>query len=117
MQDLIFNTHDIILLVTIYQSILFALLVWTIKHERHQSDYFLIGFLLTQAAIPLHLLVNFGDGFRLVALDFFPDSYRIFEIAYWLEGLLLFGIRDRLSTKTLNSLSLTFCLSRQPFCI
>ena len=89
MQDLIFNTHDIILLVTIYQSILFALLVWTIKHERHQSDYFLIGFLLTQAAIPLHLLVNLGDGFRQVALDFLPDSYRIFEIAYWLEGLLL----------------------------
>lgn len=89
MDKLLFNTHDIILLATIYQSILFALLIFTIKHERHKSDYFLMGFLLTQAAIPLHLLINYGDGFKLVALNFSPNLYRIFETAYWLEGPLL----------------------------
>lgn len=64
-------------------------LVLTVKKERHQSDYFLVGFLLAHAAIPLHLLVNYGEGFRFIALDFSPNLYRIFESAYWLEGPLL----------------------------
>ncbi len=89
MQDLIFNTHDIILLVTIYQSILFALLILLVPHKRHKSDIFLIGFLITQAFIPLHLLINYGDGFRLIALEASPNLYRFFETAYWLEGPLL----------------------------
>ncbi len=89
MKELIFNTHDIVLLATIYQSILFALLIRVVKHDRHPSDYFLIGFLLTQSAIPFHILINYGEEFRFIALNFLPDSYRIFEIAYWLEGPLL----------------------------
>jgi len=89
LKDLIFNTHDIILLATIYQSILFALLIFMVKKDRHKSDYFLIGFLLTQAAIPLHILINYGDAFRIIALNTSPNLYRIFEIAYWLEAPLL----------------------------
>ena len=95
LQELIFNTHDIILLATIYQSILFALLIFLAKHKRHKSDFYLIGFLLAQAAIPLHLLINYGDAFRLVALEVSPNLYRIFEIAYWLEApLLLWYVRS-----------------------
>ncbi len=60
-----------------------------VKKERHPSDFYLIGFLLTQAAIPLHLLINYGDGFRLIALNTSPNLYRIFETAYWLEAPLL----------------------------
>lgn len=60
-----------------------------VKKERRKSDYFLIGFLLTQAAIPLHILINYGDGFRLIALSTSPNLYRIFETAYWLEAPLL----------------------------
>ena len=89
MQKLLFNAHDIILLVTIYQCLLFVLLIFIIKKNRHQSDFFLAGFLLTQAAIPLHLLVNYGTGFRSVALNFSPDLFHLFETAYWLEGPLL----------------------------
>lgn len=89
MEKILFNTHDIILLVTIYQCILFALLIFIVNQDRRQNDYFLIGFLLTQAAIPLHILVNYGAEFRYVALAASPDLYRIFEIAYWLEGPLL----------------------------
>jgi len=65
----IFNFHDIILLTTIYQSLFFALLIFATKHDR-KSDVFLIGFLLTQAAIPFHILVNYGEEFRFIALDF-----------------------------------------------
>jgi len=84
----IFNFHDIILLTTIYQCLLFAFLIFAVKHDR-KSDFFLIGFLLTQAAIPLHILVNYGEEFRFIALELSPNLYKIFEIAYWLEGPLL----------------------------
>ena len=95
LQELIFNTHDIILLATIYQSILFALLIFLAKRNRQTSDYYLIGFLLAQAAIPLHLLINYGDGFRLIALNVSPNLFKLFEIAYWLEApLLLWYIRS-----------------------
>ena len=89
MDQLIFNTHDVILLTTIYQSILFGLLIFWVKRDHHQSEYFLIGFLLVQAAIPLHILINYGEAFRFIALDISPNLYRAFEIAYWLEGPLL----------------------------
>jgi len=89
LDQLIFNTHDVILLTTIYQSILFGLLIFWVKRDHHQSEYFLIGFLLVQAAIPLHILINYGEAFRFIALDISPNLYRAFEIAYWLEGPLL----------------------------
>lgn len=89
MDKLIFNTHDIILLATIYQSILFGLLIFMVKRDRHLSDYFLIGFLLVQAATPLHVLINYGEAFRFIALETSPNLYRAFEVAYWLEGPLL----------------------------
>jgi AraC-like DNA-binding protein len=69
--------------------VLFALLIFFVHQDRHQNDYFLIGFLLTQAAIPLHILVNYGAEFRFIALSASPDLFRVFEIAYWLEGPLL----------------------------
>ena len=88
MEKTIFNFHDIILLTTIYQCLLFAFLIFAAKHDR-KSDSFLIGFLLTQAAIPLHILVNYGEEFRFIALEMSPNLYKIFETAYWLEGPLL----------------------------
>ena len=94
MENTIFNFHDIILLTTTYQSILFAVLIFAIKHDR-KSDFFLIGFLLTQAAIPLHILINYGEEFRFIALEISPNLYNFFDIAYWLEGpLLLFYTRS-----------------------
>lgn len=88
MEETLFNFHDIILLTTIYQSLLFAALIFAVRHDR-KSDIFLIGFLLTQAAIPLHTLINYGAEFRFIALDLSPNLYRSFEVAYWLEGPLL----------------------------
>lgn len=94
LERLIFNTHDIVLLATIYQCVLFAMLLFVVRHQRRMADYFLVGFLLTQAAIPLHILVNYGAEFRYIALNISPNLYRVFEIAYWIEGpLLLWYIR------------------------
>jgi len=55
----------------------------------------LAAFLLAQAAIPLDNLINYGEAFRLVALDISPNLFFTFGLAYWLEApLLLLYIRS-----------------------
>jgi len=96
MYELLFNTHDVVLLITAYLCGLFALLL-LLPHgdSRRQSSFFLAGFLLTQAAIPIDILITFGAGFRQVALNFSPNIFNLFDLAYWLEGpFLLFYTRS-----------------------
>ena len=44
MYDVIFNTHDVVLLMTAYQCILFALLLLTIKRDKYIRNVFLAFF-------------------------------------------------------------------------
>ncbi len=89
MSDYIFNFHDTVLLATGFQSLLFIFLILLVKHERHISDYFLIGFFLAQIAIPIHVLVNYSAEIRAIGLQISPNLLHIFDIAYWIEGPLL----------------------------
>ncbi|WP_303522735.1 AraC family transcriptional regulator [Psychrosphaera sp. 1_MG-2023] len=95
MKSVIFNTHDLVLIFTMYICILFALFLVTLKKGKKLSNYLLAAFLLTQAAIPLDNLINFGEAFRLVALEYSPNLFYTFGLAYWLEApLLLLYIRS-----------------------
>ena len=89
MSNAIFNFHDSLLLATTFQSLIFVFLIAVIKKDLHLSDYFLIGFFLAQAAIPVHLLILYGDVFRVVAVEQSPHLFQLFDIAYWIEGPLL----------------------------
>jgi AraC-like DNA-binding protein len=86
MYQVIFNTHDVVLLMTAYQCILFAILLLTIKREKFLSNFFLAFFLLQQAAIPLDILISFGAEFRNVALSWSPNLFYVFGFGYWLEA-------------------------------
>jgi len=85
----ILNFHDTVLLATGFQSLLFIFLILLVKHERHISDYFLIGFFIAQIAIPMHVLVNYNYEIRILGLQISPNLLHIFDIAYWVEGPLL----------------------------
>lgn len=86
MYEVIFNTHDVVLLMTAYQCVLFAILLLSIKRDRRVSNIFLAFFLLQQAAIPLDILISFGAEFRQVALDWSPNLFYVFGFGYWLEA-------------------------------
>ncbi|MCO4822419.1 MAG: AraC family transcriptional regulator [Flavobacteriaceae bacterium] len=60
-----------------------------IKKGKRKSNILLALFLLSYAAIPLDTLINFGEAFRQFAIDFSPNVFYIFGIAYWLEAVLL----------------------------
>lgn len=89
MDRLLFNFHDVILLMTTYQCTLFALLLLAFRRTHALSNVLLAGFLMTQAAIPLDILINFGAGFRDWAIEVSPNLFFVFGMAYWLEGPVL----------------------------
>lgn len=95
MKTVLYNTHDLALIFTVYQCLLFALFLMTIKKGKRLSNLLLAGFLITQAAIPLDNLINFGEAFRLFALEISPNLFYTFGLAYWLEApILLLYIRS-----------------------
>lgn len=89
MDATIFNAHDVVLLMTCYQCLLYASLLLVSPGRSRSRNCFLALFLLSQAAIPLDILINFGAEFRYVALNISPNLFYIFGFAYWLEGPLL----------------------------
>ncbi len=89
MYSTIFNMHDVILLMTVYQCTLFAILLFTIKGPKRASNILLGLFLLQQAAIPLDILISFGAEFRSVALEISPNLFYVFDSGYWIEAPLL----------------------------
>ncbi|GAA6151525.1 helix-turn-helix domain-containing protein [Pseudoteredinibacter isoporae] len=89
MDTLLFNFHDLVLVGTTYQCLLFALLLLLSPNKNRVSQILLACFLLTQAFIPMDILVNFGAGFKSWALEASPDLFYAFGVAYWLEGPLL----------------------------
>ncbi|MCX2794762.1 helix-turn-helix domain-containing protein [Microbulbifer thermotolerans] len=89
MDILLFNFHDVVLLMTSYQCTLFGLLLFVVKRENRLSNLFLALFLFSQALIPIDILISFGAGFRQWAIQTSPNLFYVFGFAYWLEGPLL----------------------------
>ncbi|MDO3383335.1 helix-turn-helix domain-containing protein [Gilvimarinus algae] len=89
MDSVIFNTHDVVLLMTAYQCILYSILLLAVSRGHMPKNLFLALFLFSHAAIPLDILINFGEEFRYVAMDISPNLFYVFGFAYWLEGPLL----------------------------
>ena len=108
MSDPVFNIHDTLLLATAFQSFLFVLLIMIAKHDHHISDYFLVGFFLAQIAIPAHILINYGEVFKIIALDASPNLFRVFDVAYWLEGPFLLWYTRALLYKNFKLASIDF---------
>ncbi|RBP52844.1 AraC family transcriptional regulator [Arenicella xantha] len=80
---------------TAFLCLLFALLLLTLKSSKRTSNIFLSLFLIQQAAIPLDILISFGEEFRSVALNYSPNLFYFFSYGYWLEApLLLWYVRS-----------------------
>lgn len=95
MKSVLFNTHDLALIFTMFMCILFAAFLVTLKKGKRLSHYLLAAFLIAQAAIPLDNLINFGEAFRVFALEISPNLFYSFGLAYWVEApLLLLYIRS-----------------------
>lgn len=88
LKQVLFNFHDVILLITVYLCLLFALLVFTRKGPKMQGAL-LAAFLVCHAAIPLDILISFGEAFSPWLAERAPNLFHVFGGAYWLDAPIL----------------------------
>jgi len=89
MNTVLFNFHDLILIITAFECILFAALIGTISPKSLKTLFFL-GFLLCHALIPIHELIFWGERFRIWMLEISPNLFFLGSYAYFVDGVLLF---------------------------
>ncbi len=88
--SVLFNFHDVILLMTAMQC-LFCFLLLCITSDRNvKSTLFLALFLLAHALIPMNELMMWGAEFKVTVRNLFPTLYFVPAIAYYVDGALLF---------------------------
>ncbi len=88
MQQTLFNVHDIVLFITFYQCVLFALFA-SVFRVRKRGNRLLALFLLCHAAIPADTLILYGAAFQQWAIAFSPNLFFVFGHALWLEAPIL----------------------------
>lgn len=95
MKAVLFNTHDLVLVITVYQCLLFAFFLIIFKSGRRVSNRLLALFLISHAAISLDILVWFGAAFHDFIEVNYPNAFFILRIGHWVEApLLLLYVRS-----------------------
>lgn len=89
-RTVIFNSHDVILLMTAMQCLFFGALLYITNTHRIKSTFFLTAFLLAHALIPLNELMMWGAEFKFLVRREWPELHFIPELAYYVDGALLF---------------------------
>lgn len=90
MNQVVFNFHDVILLMTAMLCIFFALLLVVTNPPPNTNNYLLAAFLIAHALIPLHELILWGAEFKLHVREHFPGIYFVGGFAYFLDCALLY---------------------------
>jgi AraC-like DNA-binding protein len=100
MDAVLFNFHDMILIMTAVLSVMLACLLFIFhESERRLSSYLLGSFLLLYAIIPLDKVITYGTEFHLVALNTSRNLFLIGNAALLLEGVLLYLYVQSLTKK------------------
>lgn len=90
MAQVVFNFHDVILLMTAMLCICFATLLVATNPPNNISNYFLAAFLVANAFIPLHELVLWGAVFKVTIRETLPQIVFAGGFAYYLDAVLLY---------------------------
>lgn len=85
-QTVLFNFHDVILIMTAMQCLFFGILISVTNTQRLKSTFFLAAFLFAHAMIPINELIMWGTEFKAFIRASLPSIYFIPTIAYYLDG-------------------------------
>lgn len=89
-ESVLFNFHDVILIMISLQCLFFALLLWLTNSKQIKSTFFLAAFLFAHSLIPINELMMWGAEFKDHARQHLSSLYFVPSIAYYLDGPLLF---------------------------
>lgn len=90
MKAIVFNIHDVALLLIAGECSMLAVLFLAHRGAKPVSHYLLAAFLILNALIALDTLIYWGEAVRYRAFDLFPDIFFLFGFAYFLEGPVLY---------------------------
>ena len=97
MTTVLFNSHDIVLLVVCYICFLFAIMTLLKRNKADASHIWLSLFLFSQAGVSAYILAFYGEAFHHWSVENIPVIFAILELALWIEGpLLLLYVRSAL---------------------
>ena len=86
----LFNFHDVILLMTAMQCLFCFFLLSATAFRNNISILFFALFLFAHALIPINELMMWGADFKFIAREKVPSLYFVPAIAYYVDGALLF---------------------------
>jgi len=89
--SLLFNVHDLVLLMAASQYLLLAALLFGTRRKADYSGYLLIGILLVTALQAIDTLLIWSDPLRELILDWNPSLLLSGSFSYWLLGPLLYA--------------------------
>lgn len=89
--SLLFNIHDLILVMSIAQYLLLAVLLESTRNGQDASSRLLSLLLLLNAMKSADTLLIWSDPLRHMVLAWEPGILFLGSLAYWLEGPLLYG--------------------------
>jgi|GEM_PF-494384 len=89
MKTILFNSHDIVLLVVFYICLLFAAITLFVRRDSGTSHLWLGFFLLSQAGNSAYVLALYGAAFHDWSVENIPAIFATLEFSFWLEGPLL----------------------------
>ena len=90
LSSVLFNFHDVILLMTAMQCLFCFLLLCITMDRNTKSTLFLALFLFAHALIPINELIMWGAEFKVTVRTMLPSLYFAPAIAYYIDGALLF---------------------------
>lgn len=99
MEKLLFSFHDLVLVMTAFMALLFAVFFLTLKQGKANSNRLLAGFLLTQAFMPIILITLYGTAFQSLEGVHAKYLYTLSCLFIWLEGILLYAYTKSLLFK------------------
>ena len=89
-ESVLFNFHDVILMMISLQCLFFALLLRLTNSKQVKSTFFLAAFLFAHSLIPINELMMWGAEFKVHARQQLSSLYFVPGIAYYIDGPLLF---------------------------
>ncbi len=89
--SLLFNVHDLVLLMAASQYLLLAVLLFATRRQSDQSSYLLAGMLMITALQSADTVLIWSTPLRQAVLEWNPNFLFLGSFSYWLQGPLLYG--------------------------
>lgn len=99
MKAVVFNIHDIVLLLIAGECCMLAALFLIHRDFKRSSHYLFAIFLILNTLIALDTLIFWGDEVRYRAFDLSPNIFFLFAFAFFLQGPVLFWCLKSLTHK------------------